>query len=196
MTRKMYWGLAILILLIGTAAVFVIQHEMVENRELKDQLVELQALANQINQQKVSKNNPPPTEPGFKWVWHNDHWDKVPIDNPIGPIEHHDVPIDDVPGDSDTNYVEFSMSEEELARVREIDWEQLPKRIEFYKNAIPKAEERYNNLSIYIQKYPDADKWLREQLSEHKKTLDRYKQQLSYAEYRLALMERRNGGKQ
>lgn len=39
MTRKMYCGFAILILLIGTVAVFVIQHEMAENRELKDQLV-------------------------------------------------------------------------------------------------------------------------------------------------------------
>lgn len=97
MTRKMYCGFAILILLIGTVAVFVIQHEMAENRELKDQLVEWQTLANQINQLKVSKNNPPPTEPGFKWVWHNDHWDKVPIDNPTGPIVHHDVPIADFP---------------------------------------------------------------------------------------------------
>ncbi len=97
MTRKMYWGIVILILLIGTAAVFIIMHEIAENRELKDQLAEMEKLANQINQQKVSKNNPPPTEPGFKWVWHNDHWDKVPISNPNGPVVHHHVPIADVP---------------------------------------------------------------------------------------------------
>ena len=96
MIRKMYWGFAILILLIGIAAVFIIQHEISENRELKDKLAELEALANQINQRKISKNNPPPAEPGFKWVWHNDHWDKVPISNPNGPIAHHHVPIADV----------------------------------------------------------------------------------------------------
>ena len=39
MNRKMYWGVAILILLLGTSSVFIIQHELTEHRE-KTVLVE------------------------------------------------------------------------------------------------------------------------------------------------------------
>ena len=60
MTRKMYWGVAILILLIGTAAVFIIQHELAENRKLKDQLDDAQKLADEIEQRKISENDPSP----------------------------------------------------------------------------------------------------------------------------------------
>lgn len=191
MTRKMYWGLGVLIVVFIGAFVFVMVNQHAEIKQLEAEAKKAQDKANQINQQKNFKNNPPPDEPGFTWVWHHNHWDKVPINNPIGPIEDHNAPPTDISNDSDANYVEFSMSEEELARVREIDLEYVPKRIEFYKNAIPRAEERYNNLSIYFQKYPDSDnKWLREQLEHHKKTLDMYKQQLSSAEYRLDLIRK------
>lgn len=60
MTRKMYRGVAILILLIGTAAVFVIMHEIAANRELNKDLSEAQKLADQINQRKISENNRSP----------------------------------------------------------------------------------------------------------------------------------------
>ncbi len=60
MKRKMYWGVALLILLLGTAAVFVIQHEVAENSELNDQLEGAAELANQIEQGKTAENNPSP----------------------------------------------------------------------------------------------------------------------------------------
>ena len=42
--------------------------------------------------QQASKNNPPAAEPGYKWVWHHNHWDKVPIaQTPETPITN-DVP--------------------------------------------------------------------------------------------------------
>ncbi len=78
MRYKLYWGLGILIVLLICAFVFVMINEITENRELKDQLAELEALENQINERKAAENNPPPAEPGYKWVRHGDHWDKVP----------------------------------------------------------------------------------------------------------------------
>ena len=40
MTRKMYWGIATLILLLGTAAVYIIMHEIADNRDLTKLLEE------------------------------------------------------------------------------------------------------------------------------------------------------------
>ncbi len=60
MKRKMYWGVAILILLLGTVAVFIIQHELAENSKLNDQLKDAAKLANQIEQEKMSENNASP----------------------------------------------------------------------------------------------------------------------------------------
>ncbi len=57
MTRKMHWGLAFLILLLVTAAVFVILREIADNRELDTQLTEAEELVEQINQRKISENN-------------------------------------------------------------------------------------------------------------------------------------------
>lgn len=56
MNRKMYWGVAILILLLGTAAVFIIVHELAEHHELNVQLDDAQKLADEINQGKISEN--------------------------------------------------------------------------------------------------------------------------------------------
>lgn len=58
----MTWGLATLILLLVTAAVFVILREIADNRELDKQLAEAEELVEQINQRKVSENNPLPQE--------------------------------------------------------------------------------------------------------------------------------------
>lgn len=54
MTRKMYWGIAILILLLGTAAVYIIMHEIADNRDLTKLLEEADNLEKQIKQQPVS----------------------------------------------------------------------------------------------------------------------------------------------
>ncbi len=82
MRTKVYWGLGVLILLLGAAAVFIIQHEIAENRELKKQLAEAKKLANQIKEQEALKNNPPVAREGYKMVPHGDHWHEVPIDAP------------------------------------------------------------------------------------------------------------------
>ena len=61
MKRRMYWGVAILILLIGTAAVFIIQQELAENSKLNERLADAQKLADKIKQQRESKD-----EQGYK----------------------------------------------------------------------------------------------------------------------------------
>ena len=44
----------------------------------------------------VFSEEKPKDVPGFKWVRHNDHWDKVPLDNPNKPIEHPPVQMTEV----------------------------------------------------------------------------------------------------
>lgn len=62
MTRRVYWGVAILIILLGIVSVFIIQHEHVKNSKLQDQLKEAEKLANQIKQQQVLKDRPSAAE--------------------------------------------------------------------------------------------------------------------------------------
>ncbi len=82
MKRKMYWGVALLILLIGTATVFIIQHELAENSKLEVLLYEAQKLADEIKQRKIAENNPPSEEP---------------ISKQVQPMANDDVQITDVP---------------------------------------------------------------------------------------------------
>ena len=59
MTRKMYWGVAIFILLLGTAALFIIINEFAKDSELKVQLKEAEELVNQIKQKQMLKDHVP-----------------------------------------------------------------------------------------------------------------------------------------
>ena len=59
MTRRMYWGVAILILLLGTAAVFIIVNERPENSKLNVQLDDAEKLAKQIEKRKITEDNRP-----------------------------------------------------------------------------------------------------------------------------------------
>lgn len=100
MRTKVYWGLGVLIiLLIATTTVVVIRSNK-ETQRLRDELEQLEA-------QKKAEKTPhtvdfsetkPPDEPGFIWVQHGDHWDKVPIDTPdTGHGEQHKKPVDQPP---------------------------------------------------------------------------------------------------
>lgn len=83
MKSRMYWGVAILILLLVSAAVFVILHETAENRELNNQLAEVEKLADEINQRKISENNP------------------IPKESISNPVEHQDIRVDDVSNETE-----------------------------------------------------------------------------------------------
>lgn len=77
MKSRMYWGVAILILLLVSAAVFVILHETAENRQLNEQLADAEKLADEINKRKIAENNPLPKEP---------------ISDPVEPQDDTEVP--------------------------------------------------------------------------------------------------------
>ena len=64
MNRKMYWGVAILILLLGTATLFIFINEFAKDSELDVQLKEAEKVANRIKQQQ--KKQVSEDEPGYK----------------------------------------------------------------------------------------------------------------------------------
>jgi len=84
MNRKMYWGIAALIIVLIAAGGFMYwQWSTVQ--QMKEQLAEDEPMLeeNEKGQHAVSKaDEKPPDEPGFEWVRHGDHWDKVPLSEP------------------------------------------------------------------------------------------------------------------
>ena len=86
MRNKLYWGLGILIVLLIGAFVFVMVKDQSKIRQLETDLAEVQKklevhneAANTPKVVDISDVKPPPAEPGFKWVRHGDHWDKIPV---------------------------------------------------------------------------------------------------------------------
>ncbi|MYG00018.1 hypothetical protein F4212_12935 [Candidatus Poribacteria bacterium] len=79
MRNRIYWGLGVLIILLIGASVFMLMHNTDTKSEIVYKDVEPSKEVMDSHRQQVSKDNPPPAEPGFKWVWHHNHWDKVPV---------------------------------------------------------------------------------------------------------------------
>ncbi len=91
MRYKLYWGLGIFIVLLIGAFTFVIVNEVEKNKQLEADLAEAQK---KLEAHNKAENTPtvveisdvkPPDEPGFKWVRHGDHWDKVPVAQSVVP---------------------------------------------------------------------------------------------------------------
>ncbi len=83
MSKKMIWGFAALIILLIAAGGFIFW-QLSTVQQLKEQLAQdaklLEGDGTPEVEHVVSKaDTPPPAEPGFKWVRHGDHWDKVPV---------------------------------------------------------------------------------------------------------------------
>lgn len=70
MRKKMIWGIATLIILLIGVSVFL----LLRNIETEPKTVYIDV--------EPFKDNPPPDEPGYEWVWHHNHWDKVKVDTP------------------------------------------------------------------------------------------------------------------
>ena len=90
MSKKMIWGFAALIILLIAAGGFI-YWQLSTVQQLKEQLAQdaklLEGDGTPEVEHVVSKaDSPPPAEPGFKWVRHNDHWDKVPVSTPPAPV--------------------------------------------------------------------------------------------------------------
>ena len=74
MRKKMYWGLASLILIIGVARVyFMLQPEPEPEKKF---IVPSEAA---LEQAREAKQPPREAKDGFTWEWHADHWHEVPI---------------------------------------------------------------------------------------------------------------------
>ncbi len=92
MNKKLYWGLCVFILLIiGVTAVLLIRNQA----KIRQMEADLEVAKKKVEEQNTKKqehpiavNGQPPAEPGFKWVRHGDHWDKVPISAPHQPVVH------------------------------------------------------------------------------------------------------------
>lgn len=97
MSKKMIWGgTTLMVLLIGISLFLLMR-----NTDPKPPIIVYKDV-------EPSKENPPPAEPGYKWVWHHNHWDKVPIAETgevvdketkqnLPPIAEVDKPAPDVP---------------------------------------------------------------------------------------------------
>ena len=71
MKSRIYWGVVTLIvLLVGVSVVMLTR--------TTDTEIEVTVYTDV----EPSKDNPPPAEPGYKWVWHHNHWDRVKEDTP------------------------------------------------------------------------------------------------------------------
>ena len=86
MNRKVKWGLGAFIILIIVVAAVILIRDQAKLRQMEADLEAAKQKVEELNSKKqeqpIADNGPPPAEPGFKWVRHGDHWDKVPIAEP------------------------------------------------------------------------------------------------------------------
>lgn len=126
MSKKMFWGLgALIILLLGTAFVFITVRDRAEIRQLKKELAEYkQMLKTGMNPPfGVKHMNPYDARPdpdiieqnyrnkpndGYEYVWHGDHWcrvedtDSSPVKDDTFDILQTDLP-DELPAEFPTD---------------------------------------------------------------------------------------------
>ena len=80
MKGRIYWGVVtLIILLIGASVFLLIRNTKTENEIVYKGDIEPSKEVMENLRIQTLKNNPPPAEPGFKWVWHHNHWDKVRV---------------------------------------------------------------------------------------------------------------------
>ncbi len=94
MKKQMIWGLAALMLLLGTAAVFLFidkdttpEPKLTLGQQTKD-LLKKGAPLPQQPPQDVNDQGPLPPDDGREYVWHGNHWDLV--EAPSEPIVQRD----------------------------------------------------------------------------------------------------------
>lgn len=90
MSKKMYFVFTALIVLLIAAGGFI-YWQWSDVQQYKEKLAQdvkhLEGKNKPKVQHIVSKaDSPPPAEPGYRWVRHNDHWDKVPTSTQPAPV--------------------------------------------------------------------------------------------------------------
>ena len=82
MNKKLYWGLGVLFILIIGGFVFLLVQQKAELNEWEADAAKDKKKLVTAETPPIVKNKPPPPEPGYEWVQHGDHYDKVPISDP------------------------------------------------------------------------------------------------------------------
>jgi len=80
MTRKDYWGIAALIVILIAAGGFI-YYQWSSVQQLKEQLAQDEKRFEEKDK-PVAENDLPPAPAGYKWVQHGDHHHLAPIDSP------------------------------------------------------------------------------------------------------------------
>ena len=80
MDRKMYWGIAALIVVLIAAGGFI-YYQWSQVQQLKEEVAQDKKQLEEENK-PVAENDLPTPDPGKKWVPHGDHFHQVPIDAP------------------------------------------------------------------------------------------------------------------
>ncbi len=134
MNRKVYIGMtALIIICIGVTAFLLGRNT---NNEPKRVYIDVDPSMEM-----------PPSEPGYKWVWHHDHWDKVPIaQKPV---------IDDVskpaPLPDNDDVAQIDENEMDISDLQDLDLTKL-------NDLFPDVNIDYSNpkFTLWIQKYSKA----------------------------------------
>ena len=87
MNKKLYWGLGVLFILIIGGFVFLLVQQKAELNEWEADAAKDKKKLAAAEKPPIVKNKPPPPEPGYEWVQHGDHYDKVKVAE-THPIEH------------------------------------------------------------------------------------------------------------
>ena len=203
MYKKLIWGLGVLSLLIATAFVLMTVRNLAEIRHLKEEAAVAEKPLEDDNKQKpvAEVDEQPPAEEGFKWVWHNDHWDKVPVVDSSEPIEPSPTPFaenaqatqyPDLSADEgkplNEDFFRDNYSREQLESMIKSD----KSSIEQYTVLIPQYEEYRKKALDMLQLVSDAPesakKYHKDRLAVIEATLNRYKRGKKITERHIAIM--------
>ena len=125
MTRRIHWGITALIILVIAAGGFM-YWQWSQVQQLREQLAQDEKMLEEndkVQHAAVTTDEKPPDERGYKWVRHNDHWDKVPLtgaDQKPDPVQQPVTTYKNNDEYVDIDYSVFDKPEELIARIGEI----------------------------------------------------------------------------
>ena len=145
MNKKLYWGLAALIILLGIGAVLIYQHDRAEIRQLEKELAETNKMLEDRNKAKTEKPVADVIKPSTGENLHQHADSTLHNGTHQTPIVENDVPTEAKAADGILTADEIP-SAEELAHHREFQKENHPKIIEQLKKNVANQEILYNRL--------------------------------------------------
>ena len=190
MSKKMYGILGVMaIMIVGFIAFQIYLH--IDMKNFRNELDASTKVKTEIPETPnvVFSDEKPDDIPGFEWVRHDDHWEKVSINEPIQPIEQ--PPVEEKPkimevSNSPEKFVDLTTDEglryfylggryspqhiKYIKDLHTIEIKQLQKLVLSYEASNKKTSE-------ILQRRPDSD-YFRKSYEEDKLRLDDYKRRL------------------